>query len=77
MILFNFMVHTKMWIFAWKLRQKCQTSKERADTLRYPNHTCDTVFESLDITLFDTNIFGYHSGTHGIQKWPSLNGIFE
>ena len=57
-----------MWIFAWKLRQKCQTSKKRADTLIYPNHTCDTAFESLDITLFDTNIFGHHGGTHGTHK---------
>ena len=68
MILFNFMIHTKMWIFTWKWRKKLESSKEHTNTLRYPNHTCDTAFESSDIILFNTNIFGYHGDTHGTQK---------
>ena len=68
MILFNFKVHTKMWFFAWKIRKKLESSKERTNTLRYPNHACDTAFESPDIILFNTNIFGYHCGTLSTKK---------
>ena len=67
MILFNLKVPTKMWIFALKIHKKVKTSTKRVNTTRYPNHACDTAFESPDIILFHTNIFGYHSGTHGTQ----------
>ena len=77
MILFTFMIHTKMWISPWKWRKKLKTSNQRANTLRYPNQACDTAFESPDIILFNKNIFGYHGGTHSIQKWHWLNRFFE
>ena len=68
MILFNFKVFTKMWIFALKIHKKVKFSTKCPNTPRYPNHACDTAFESPDIILSDTNIFGYHSGTYGTQK---------
>ena len=68
MILINLKLLTKMRIFALKIHKKLKSSTKCASTTRYPNHTCDTAFESPDIILYDTNIFGYHSGTHGTQK---------
>ena len=73
MILFNLKVFTKMRIFALKIHKKLKTSTKCANTPRYPNHTCDTAFESPDIILFSKNTFGYHSGIHGTQKPPPFN----
>ena len=55
--------------FPRKIHKKLQTSYHCKNALGNPKNVSDTALESLDIILFNTIIFGYHSGTHGTQKY--------